>query len=69
MARRSATECAAALDVLRVLKLVEDKRAQAARAMLLRVVSMLTRMVQGLEGPGTGRGTGAGTTKTGGGVP
>ena len=68
MARRSATECAAILDVLKVVKLVEGKQAEAARAMLVRVVSMLTRMVLGLEGSGTGRGTGAGTGKTGGGV-
>ncbi|HVK11651.1 MAG TPA: four helix bundle protein [Gemmataceae bacterium] len=70
MARRSATECAAVLDVLKVVKLVEGKPAEAARAILIRVVSMLTRMVLGLEGSGTGRGTGAGTgtEKIGGGV-
>jgi four helix bundle protein len=58
MARRSATECAAVLDVLKALKVAEEKRVAAGRAMLVRVVSMLTRMVQGLE---SGRGTGAGT--------
>jgi four helix bundle protein len=69
MARRSATECAAAVDVLKVMRLVEGKQAEAARAILVRVVSMLTRMVLGLESPGTGRGTGAGTGKTESGIP
>ena len=49
MARRSATECAAALDVCRVLRLVEEKPLAVGREMLLRVVAMLVRMVQAIE--------------------
>jgi four helix bundle protein len=55
MARRSATECAAALDVCRVRKLAASKHLEVGREMLLRVVGMLVRMVQSLEA-GTGRG-------------
>ena len=64
MARRSATECAAVLDVLHEIKIVERERTRVGRDLLLRVVSMLTRMVQGLEdtGTGTGRGTSKGNT-------
>ena len=46
IARRSATECAAALDVLRVLGVVSAKRLERARELLDRVVAMLTRMIQ-----------------------
>jgi four helix bundle protein len=46
IARRSATECAAALDVLRVLGVMTDKRIERARELLDRIVAMLTRMVQ-----------------------
>jgi four helix bundle protein len=64
MAKRSATECAAALDVLRVLNLADGARLDAGRQMLLRVVSMLVKLVRSVAGedvkavePGTGRGT------------
>jgi four helix bundle protein len=46
IARRSATECVAALDVLRVLKVVSASRIQRARELLDRVVAMLTKMIQ-----------------------
>jgi four helix bundle protein len=49
MAKRSATECAAALDVCRVRRFTPDKFLEAGREMLLRVVAMLIRMVHGLE--------------------
>jgi hypothetical protein len=49
MAKRSATECAAALDVCRVRKLADPKRLEVGREILLRVVSMLIRMIHGLE--------------------
>ena len=62
MALRSGTECAALLDVCRKLKLVDEKAASHGRDLLLRIVSMLTRMSRNLgEKPGTGTGTGTGT--------
>ena len=45
LARRSATECAAALDVCRALGLVEPSSLDAGDEMLRRIVSMLTKMV------------------------
>ena len=45
MARRSATESAAVLDVCRCLKLVADERYSSGREYLLRIVAMLTSMV------------------------
>jgi len=59
IALRSATECAAILDVCRLLNLADQRGLDTNRALLLRIVSMLTRMVR--PGTGTGRGTG---TKT-----
>jgi four helix bundle protein len=49
IARRSATESAAMLDVLGRLKLADGGRISEGRAMLLRIVSMLIRLVQGFE--------------------
>lgn len=49
MAKRSATECAAALDVCRVWKLVETKALDVGREMLLRIVAMLIRMIHSVE--------------------
>jgi four helix bundle protein len=45
IARRSATECAAILDVCRTRKLVPPDRLDVGRELLVRVVAMLTRMV------------------------
>ncbi len=45
-ARRSATESAALLDVCRKLNLGEEMLLTEGRALLLRIVSMLTRMVR-----------------------
>jgi four helix bundle protein len=44
IARRSATECVAALDVLRVLDAVSDEDLEVARELLDRIVAMLTNM-------------------------
>ncbi len=55
---RSGTECAAVLDVCHCLELVDDGRRAAGRDLLLRIVSMLTRLVRNLGEPGTGTGTG-----------
>ncbi len=45
MARGSATECAAILDLLGVRELVDDRPRKHARALLVRTVQMLTRLV------------------------
>jgi four helix bundle protein len=46
MAKRSATECAGILDVCQRLQLVEDRRYEKGRELLIRIVSMLIKMVQ-----------------------
>jgi hypothetical protein len=62
--RRSATECAAALDVAVRLELANPAQCEAGREILIRIVSMLTKLVRALERragrPGTGTGAGAG---------
>ena len=61
-ALRSATESTALLDVCRRLKLGENAHPIEGRALLLRIVSMLTKTTRkGGDGPGTGTGTGTGT--------
>ena len=47
MARRSATECAAIIEVCHRLNLVEETTYRQARGFLVRIVSMLTKMAQG----------------------
>jgi four helix bundle protein len=49
IARRSATESAAALDVCVCLALAREPDVQPGRLLLRRIVSMLTKMVLGLE--------------------
>ena len=70
MARRSATECAAVLDVLAQLRLADEPSLAGGRELLQRIVSMLVRMSQAVEPnratcKGTGTGTGTGTKSTG----
>lgn len=48
-ARRSATECAAALDVAARLELASAAQCDAGRELLIRIVSMLTKIVHALE--------------------
>ena len=55
IALRSATECAAIIDVSRLLGLNHETELETGRQLFLRVVSMLTRMVK--SGTGTGTGT------------
>ena len=55
IALRSATECAAILDVCRLLNLADQRGLDVGRVLLLRIVSMLTRMAR--SGTGTGTGT------------
>lgn len=57
IARRSATECAAILDVCRKLALANEERHGAGRELLVRVVSMLVRM-SSRSGAGNVSGTG-----------
>jgi len=63
IARRSATECAAILDVCRKLKLATEEHYCVGRELLVRVVSMLVRMSRSGRGsdPGNASGTGTGT--------
>jgi four helix bundle protein len=49
IARRSATECAAVLDVAVRLEFATRPRCEPARDLLLRIVSMLTNMVRALH--------------------
>ncbi len=58
MSKRSATECAAILDVCKQLGLVAPERYDVGREHLVRIVSMLVRLAQSA---GTGTGTGTGT--------
>lgn len=46
MARRSATECAAILDVCRRLGLVSSTRHESGRGLLFSIAAMLTTMVR-----------------------
>lgn len=51
MARRSATECAALVDVYRRLKLVDEQLTTAGRTTLFRIVQMLVRLIHATENP------------------
>jgi four helix bundle protein len=67
MARRSATECAAVLDICRCLKLSEPEIILSGRSMLLRIVAMLVSLVK-VMGPSdqrkrSGRGSGSGSAQ------
>ncbi len=54
MAKRSATECAGILDVCKHLNLIKGERIIKARELLLRIVSMLTKMVRASSKAGQG---------------
>ncbi len=64
MARRSATETAAVLDVLAVLGLADAQRLVAVRALLLRITAMLTAMVLKLGSSSSGSGSDSGSGST-----
>jgi four helix bundle protein len=57
IAKRSATESAAILDVCRRLKLIHEASYDSGRDLLLRIVSMLIGMIRREAGSGTGTGT------------
>ena len=74
IARRSATECAAHIYVCMRLALTDAQKHQGCRALLLRIVSMLTGMVLALAGQRrsnrqppkpSGTGTGAPASRAG----
>ena len=46
IAKRSATECASIFDICRRLQIIDGGEFAAARELLLRIVSMLTKMSQ-----------------------
>jgi four helix bundle protein len=60
IARRSATETAAILDIVQRRKLIPDAAIHPARELLVRVVELLVGLIISPRG-GTGRGTGTGT--------
>ena len=51
MARGSATECAAILDLLGARGLVDDRLRNRARSLLVRIVQMLSRLVSPMTAP------------------
>lgn len=46
MAKRSGTECAGILEVCRKLQLLDEQRYAKGRELLIRIVSILTKMAQ-----------------------
>jgi four helix bundle protein len=46
IAKRSATECASIFDICRRLRIVNEEKVATARELLIRIVSMLTKMSQ-----------------------
>lgn len=63
MALRSATECAAVLDVSKRLRFGQERQVLAGREMLLRIVAMLVPLVRKMSAAGAGSGLGSGTAK------
>ena len=55
MARGSATECAAILDLLAARGLVDARLRNRARSLLVRVVQMLSRLIARMAAPGDAR--------------
>ncbi len=49
MAKRSATECAAVLDICSKLKLADAEKIEQCKELLLRIVSMLIKMARAIE--------------------
>ena len=55
MARGSATECAAILDLLAARGLVDARLRNRARSLLVRIVQMLSRLITRMAAPGDAR--------------
>ena len=51
MARRSATECAAALDLMAIERMVAEDALLSGRELLWRIVSMLTKLIASRQPP------------------
>jgi four helix bundle protein len=49
MAKRSATECASILDVCQKLQLLDEQNYVNGRAIIMRIVSILTKMAQRIK--------------------
>ncbi len=49
MAKRSGTECAAVLDICRELSLAESARIKAGHEALIKIVSMLIKLIKSIE--------------------
>lgn len=49
MAKRSATECAAILEICRELMLIEDNLLTEGREMLIKIVSMMIKLIKSVE--------------------
>jgi len=62
MALRSTTECAAIMDVCKILGLIDEHAESQARDLLIQIVAILTTMVKNLteENQGEGKGKGEG---------
>lgn len=48
MAKRSATECASIFDICRKLQLIDEERLLKGRHLLIRIVSMLTKLIKAM---------------------
>ena len=51
MAKRSATECAAVLDICRELNLASVELLTEGREILIKVVSMMIKLIRSFEAP------------------
>lgn len=51
MAKRSATECAAILDICRRLEIIDENNYSKLRELLMRIVSMLIKMAKAFDKP------------------
>jgi len=60
IARRSATECAAILDICERLELASRDHIASGHGMLREIISMLVVLIRSCEGRGRGTGTGRG---------
>jgi four helix bundle protein len=58
MSRRSATECAAIVDICKRLELGNSALWTECRINLLSIVSMLVKLIKSMNGKGTGQGQG-----------
>ena len=58
IARRSATECAAILDICERLELASRDHVASGHGMLREIISMLVVLIRACEGRGKGRGKG-----------